>query len=219
LAGVKVALVAALALVLAAGATAAGPSVKVTSAGTADAKASLLTLTDLGKGWTGKATAASAPILSCTGYTPSFTGVVETGVASSPTFAASTSGPFLVEQTSVFASAGQASKVWQRAVRPGLLGCAAQTLGTLAAKGIHVTIVARQPLQLAKPTPHTAAYRVVGKLKTTKQTLTAYLDVVYVSRGASLTAITFSSFVKPVPTAVEVAIAKLVAHRMGANTA
>lgn len=210
----KAGLVVLSALVLVAGAAAAaGPAVQLTKSGNARAKSALMMLADLGEGWGATATRPTPPVLTCRGHSPSFAGIVEKGVASSPTFSLSSTGPFIVQQTSVYASPAQTSAAWRRAVGPALASCAAQTLEGLVSKGIRVEIVSRKPLRVTKTTPHTAAYRLVATLVSQKQTLKEFFDVIYVSRGHALSSVTLSSFDKPVPAFVENAVAKLVAAR------
>ena len=76
--------------------------------------------------------------LTCQVMQPNGKGIVETGAASSPSFSSTTAGPFVQQNSSVFATAGQANTWWRRAVTPSLLTCAAQTIDALAAKGVKV---------------------------------------------------------------------------------
>jgi hypothetical protein len=176
-------------------ASAAGPAVKHTAAGTAAAKMSLLTLKDLGNGWTSKPDKTSGIQVSCTGYQPSGTGIVETGVASSPSFAGSSAGPFVVQQTSVYATAAQASVYWKRAVTTGLLACLKQSLSGIASQGINVKIASAKALTVPKITSMTAGYRVVATLDSAKQkNLKTYLDWILVGHGKTVTEIVISSF-------------------------
>ena len=93
-----------------------GPALRETAAGATAERASLLTRTDLGAGWTATTTGASGLLVSCNAHRPSGAGIVETGDASSPTFAAGKAGPFIVQVTSVYGSDAQASAYWRRAV-------------------------------------------------------------------------------------------------------
>lgn|SRR5262245_42867057 len=78
--------------------------------------------------------AAAAPglHLSCTGWSPSGKGIIETGAAGSPSFANTRVDPFVSQTTSVYGSAKQASAYWARAVQPGLVACVVQTENALA---------------------------------------------------------------------------------------
>jgi hypothetical protein len=202
------------ALALAPAASAAGPVVEHTSSGTAAAKASLLTSTDLGKGWTSKATTQSGIQVSCTGYQPNGKGIAEIGVASSPSFSASSTGPFVVQETSVFASAAQARAYWKRALTAGLIACAKQSLSALATQGIKVKVVSAGTLPVQQVTPLTAGYRVVATLSSSaNKNLKTYLDWVFVGNGKTVTQIVISSFQK-LPAKYEYALAILANKHM-----
>src|SRR5579872_1632558 len=121
--------------VLVATAEATAPTVKLTAAGNASAKASLIQLSDLGKGWSAKAAPNGGLEVSCKGFQPSMSGIVETGAASSPAFSDSSVGPFISQTTSVYGSGGQASAVWNRVIQPGLITCVALSVDAIAATG------------------------------------------------------------------------------------
>src|SRR3954466_3005327 len=109
-----------LAIVLAA----AAPAMHHTAAGTAVAKSTLLTKVDLGKSWTSTpATSQQGVNLGCKGFQPSGAGIVETGIATSPKFSFGTTGagPFVAQNSSVYATTGQANLYWSRAVKAMLL--------------------------------------------------------------------------------------------------
>src|SRR6266581_2576186 len=120
--------------------TAAAPAMKHTAADTAIAKASLVTAADVGKGWTGKASPQQGASFGCSGYRPSGTGIVETGAATSAALTYDTVGPFILQKTSVYATTAEANTYWQRAVKPGLIGCVVQTLESIESRGVKVTI-------------------------------------------------------------------------------
>ena len=205
---------------LAGPAAAAAPWARHTAVGTTAAKGSLLTLSDLGKAWTAGASGTPGIHLSCRGWAPSGKGIVETGAAGSPSFASTQVGPFISQTTSVFASPRQASTYWARAVQPGLVGCVVQTVDAVEARGIQVKVVSKGPLPVGKVSSLTAGYRVVANLTapgTTPRKL--YFDVVLVGRGNTLSELSMTSFVAPVPPKVENALARVVASRIGSPTA
>jgi hypothetical protein len=180
----------------------------------------LLTTADLGKGWTAGATGTPGLHLSCSGWSPSGQGIVETGAAGSPSFASTQAGPFVAQNTSVYGSTKQASTYWARAVRPGLVACVVQTVKAVEARGIRVEVLSQGRLPLGKVASLTAGYRVVADLAAPGKTpQKLYFDVVFVGRGPTLSEITMTSFVAPVPSKVENALAKLVASRVGSPTA
>ena len=202
------------ACICASGAAAALPAKKHTTAGTTAAKSSLLTLKDLGKGWTAAKTASTGLQLACPGYQPSGKGILEIGSASSPNFNGGSSGPFLIQLTSVFASSKQATTLWNRAVRPGLITCVTQTLETITTKGIKVAITSQGALPIANVADKTTAYRVAATLRSKTQKLKTYLDVVLVKSGATIYGITFSSLVRPIPANFEHGVALIIARHL-----
>jgi hypothetical protein len=205
---------------LAGTASAATPSAQHTSAGTAAAKASLLTRADLGKAWTPGATGTPGLHLSCTGWAPSGKGVVETGAAGSPSFASSQVGPFVSQTTSVYGSTRQASTYWARAVQPGLLQCVVQTVNAIEARGIKVKVLSKGSLPINKVASLVAGYRVVASLTAPGKTARKlYFDVVLLGRGNTLSELSMTSFVAPIPAKVENALAQVVASRIGQPTA
>jgi hypothetical protein len=208
------------AAVLAGPAAAAAPSAQHTAVGTTAAKGSLITVSDLGKGWTAGATGTPGLHLACTGWSPSGKGIVETGAAGSPSYSATQTGPFLSQTTSVYGSTKQASTYWARAVQPGLIACVVQTVAALEAQGIHVEVLSKGALPVTKESSLTAGYRVVASLTSPGKTpRKLYFDVVLVGRGNTLSELSMTSFVAPVPAKVEAALAKLVASRIGGPTA
>ena len=192
------------------------PAVHHTSAGTRTAQASLLKLADLGKGWAAASVTRQQGIpLTCTGHDPSAKGIVETGAASSPAFSVAQTGPFVQQNTSVFATAGQASTWWRRAVTPSLVRCAAETFAALRARGVKVSVVSQSTLPLSTALPHTAAFRVVAKANGKK----LYFDLIVLGTGRTITGVTVSSFVQPVPAKYERALAVVIARKLGGPAA
>jgi hypothetical protein len=194
----------------------AGPSQRRTTAGDARARASLLTAASLGKGWTASKPVGGGLQLSCAGWKPSGGGIVETGGASLPSL--SQSGVIIGQMTSVYASARQADTLWERAVKPGLLRCVRESLERVSSvpnEKITVKLLSQGPLAITKVGPYTAAYRVVADLTSSRRKLKTYFDVILVGRAATLSEITVSSFVDPVPAEVEYAFAKIVYRQIG----
>jgi hypothetical protein len=205
------------ALVLAGAAGAAGPAIQHTAAGTAAARASLLTRIDLGSSFTATATKGAGIQVSCTGHVPSGKGIVETGAAASPSFSGGGAGPFIIQETSVYATTAQASTYWSRAVNAGLVSCTRQALETITSKGIKVKVDSQGPLQVQQVSPQTAGYRVVATLTSkTQKGLKTYMDWILVGKGNALTEIEISAFT-PVPAKYEYALALIAYDRMGAK--
>ena len=196
-----------LAIVLAAGT----PAVHHTSAGTKAAQVSLLVIKDLGKGWTPAPPPRQQGVaLTCTGHSPSAKGIVETGAASSPAFSATQSGPFVQQNTSVYASTAQANTWWRRTVTPSFVTCAEGTFAALRSRGVKVALVSRGKLAISTPLAHTAGYRVVATANGRK----LYFDVIILGTGRTITAVTISSFLQPVPARYEQALATLVVSKL-----
>ena len=78
-------------------------------------------------------------------------------------------------------------------------------------------VLSEESLPVSKVSNLTAGYRVVANLTSPgKAPRKLYFDVVLVGRGSTLSEITMTSFVAPVPAKVENALAQLVASRIGA---
>ena len=201
-----------LAILLATG----SPALHHTKAGTKTAQASLLELADLGKGWSAAAVTRQQGVpLTCTGHDPSARGIVEAGAASSPAFSVAQTGPFVQQNTSVFATTGEANTWWRRAVTPSLVRCAAGTFAALRARGVKVSVVSQGTLPISTALPHSAAYRVVAKANGKK----LYFDLIVLGSGRTITGLTISSFIQPVPAKYERALAVLVGRKLGAGAA
>jgi len=200
-----------LAIALAAGT----PVAHHTSAGTKAAQALLLTKAELGKGWSGAPTPQQGVRLSCPGHAPSAKGIVEVGAASSPAFAASATGPFVQQNASIYASAGQANTWWRRGVTPSLVACVAQTFEALAARGVKVKVTSTGKLPFSTALPHTAAYRVVATANGNK----LFFDVILLGSGRTITDVSISSFLKPVSAKDEQALAKVIVRKLGGPSA
>jgi hypothetical protein len=212
----KLALAGMLALAVTAVAAAAGPAVEHTAAGTAAAKASLITKKDLGSGWRSSATKGAGIEVSCTGHVPSGKGIVETGAAASPSFAGGQAGPFIVQETSVYGTSAQASAYWKRAVNAGVVNCTRQALETITSQGIKVKIDSQGPIKVQRVGSLTAGYRVVATLTSkTQKRLKTYMDWIFVGKGNALTQIEISDFTQAVPPKYEYALAVIAYSRMG----
>jgi hypothetical protein len=196
-----------LAIALAAGA----PATHHTGAGTKTAREALLTAADLGKGWSSTPSTQQGVRLTCAGHNPSARGILETGAASSPAFGAAQTGPFVQQNASVYASVAQANAWWRRAVTPSIVRCVQATLAALAARGIKISVTSAERLRFPAKLPHTDAYRVVAAANGKK----LYFDVVLLGAGRTITNVTISSFLKPVPAAFEQALATLVVRKLG----
>jgi hypothetical protein len=214
--GAKVALATAVALAtLLAGAAWAAVASHLTPAGLALAHQALLRRADLGQGWTGTPAPKAVPELTCPGFRPGLKGVVEAGAASSPTFRASSSGPFASDTAYAYATAAEEATVWRTIARPGLLSCVAESLTAASGDGVHFTVIGKDLLALANLPARAAGYRVAGTASTANQTVDVYLDVLLLGRGETVTELSISSFEQPVARSFELWLARIIARRMG----
>lgn len=185
------------------------------SAGQAIAGAALLRRADFGRGWREQAPApAKVPSLTCPQFSPHVSGVTQAGAAASPTFEASSYGPFVSEIAHAYATTSEATALWRAVARPGLVVCAADSLRRGATQGVRFTVTGKGPLRLpGLPAPATA-YRVTGTATLSYQTIDVYLDMLVVGRGKTIAGILLSSFEQPPPRRLEVRLAGTVARRM-----
>ena len=214
----RIVIVSALTLSVAASALAASPAVKHTKAGNAKAAASILTKKNLGSVWTATKSNASGVHFTCTGFSPSGKGITETGAAGSPAY--STSAPYagITQTTSVFGSAKQASRLWSRAMKPGLFTCLSNIVGALKSRGITTKVSGEARLAGGKTlgAPYTGFRITLTSVKPVAGRKIIF-DVVFVRFGAAISEITFTSFTSPIPAKVQQAITTLVAHNLGAR--
>ena len=137
-------------------------------------------------------------------------GIVEVGAAASPLLVSGTTGPFIEQQTSVYATADQAARYWSHAVGPGLLRCVVATVQTLTSKGVKVSITSQQKVPFSSTAGRAALYRVVARANA----VTLHLDVIIVGNARAISAITLSSFEAALPLQVEQALTTIVAGRL-----
>jgi uncharacterized protein (DUF736 family) len=195
--------------VLAAQATAANaPIRRHTAKDMTLARRALVRKVEVGKGWTAvKASAASS--LTCKAFDPSMAGIVETGAA-----AVGYRGPAeVISQVAwVYRSSAQAATLWRRVVRKGLLDCL-EAAGR-SAGGLTVTKLQSGELAVPKLAQRTAGYRLIVTAKAKNQTIDLYYDSFLLGPGKTVTQIMFGAG-RPVPSAVELAVARAVAKRLG----
>lgn len=193
---------------------AATPGVHHTPAGIAAAHRVLLHRADLGAGWTAGATPKSAGSLAC--QSPTFVkGVVETGSAVSPTYRASSSGPFVSASAYVYSSAAGAAKFFTTIAKPQALTCLAASLtGGKATGGVIFSVAKRQVLAAPRVSASAAAFRVIGRANVQAQRVTVYVDIVLLQRGNAITEVTFATFSAPFASSDESRIARAAAARL-----
>lgn len=190
------------------------PQKKHTAAGMGLAKAALLRKADFGAGWTATpSTPSKSSGLSCTGFRPDQSDLVEIGTADSPDFA---KGPtaFVSQNVGVYKTAAQGAASWSRIVKPGLLGCLASLLEQGSSKGTTITVTRRGTLAFPKLADRTAAFRLVANVTSQGTTLPVYSDLVLLAHGQINSAMFFISVGAPMQAAVEQRLAGIVAKRL-----
>jgi hypothetical protein len=205
---------------LAGGAAAAtAPRSQHTAAGTKAAQATLLKTADLGRGWTARARtgAVRGVRLSCAGFQPRQNDLVEVGVAETPSFSGGQVGPYLAQRTSVFASATHVNRLWDRAVKPGLVNCVARDVQAISSRGLTVSITSKRMLPFARVAPRAALYRVIAAVSSSKQRLTLYFDVVLIANRRTITQLVLSQYQTAPAAKVEESLGRLAARRIGAT--
>ena len=196
------------------GAVAAHP----TPAGMAAAHNALLHHSDLGRGWTDTPAPKTAPGLTCPAFSPALGGVVQTGAATSPTFQATSSGPFASQTAYAYASASEAQTVWGEVARRQLLTCVAASLvRSTGGGGVHFVVTSKRLLPLPSLPVQAMGFRVVGTASVPNQTVNVYLDVLVLGGGTTVTELSVSSFLQPVARAFELRLARIVAGRVAAG--
>jgi hypothetical protein len=184
-----------------------------TPAGMATAKRALVRPADLGAGWKATAKPKKVGQLTCGSASPTVAGAVEIGSAASPTYSAGIAGPFVTQETYVYATVTAAQRFWQHAVGKQTLACVAKGVTGASTKDVTFTVTHTAPLP-APAGADSAAYRVLGQAHTQAQKVTVYVDVVLVRRGNAIAEVSFSSFATPFSRGMELRIARTAAARL-----
>jgi len=201
-----------------AGTAGAAVATHSTPAGMALARHALLGRAELGRGWVlGTPAPKTVPGLTCPGFSPAMTGVVQTGAAISPTFEQSPTGPFASQTAYAYASGAEAGAVWQAIARPRLLRCVAQSLARSSGGGVHFAVTGKRLLTLPGLSVRAAGYRVTGTASVPSQTVNVYLDVLLLGGGDTVTELSISSFLRPASRGLELRLARTVAGRIAAG--
>lgn len=201
---------------LLAGTAAGAVASRTTPAGNALARRLLLRRGDFGRGWTSTPAPKRAPGLTCPGFSPALSGVVQTGAAISPTFQAGSTGPFVSQTAYAYASASEEETVWRALARPHLLTCVAASL-MRSTRSVHFSVRSKRVETLPRLPVHAVGYRVTGTASVPNQTVNVYLDVILLGGGTTVTELSVSSFFAPVGRAFELRLARTVARRVAAG--
>jgi hypothetical protein len=186
----------------------------ITPAGTALARATLLSRADVGRGWSSAPPPRHTPPLTCPQFSPIVGGVRQIGAATSPTFRASARGPFVAQDAYAYATASQQTVVWRAVVRPALGRCAANSLASGGGQGVTLAVTATQPLRLPALPVRAAGYRVTATASTNGQSLTVFLDMIVLGAGRAITTIGLSSLEQPTGKRLELRLVRTVALRL-----
>jgi hypothetical protein len=190
------------------------PGVHHTPAGMTAAHRALVTRTNLGPGWKAGATPKKPGALACRAPA-TLKGVIETGVAVSPLYSASGSGPFVSASSFVYDTAAGAARFFEQIAKPNALPCLSQSLASgKSAAGVTFTVTRRQTLAAPRLGVTAAAYRVVGHASVAAQRVTVYADVILLQHASTIVELSFASFSAPVPAATETRIGRAAASRL-----
>jgi hypothetical protein len=201
-------------LLLGPGTAAAASKSTLTAADTSLARAAVLLGADVGHGWSSQPAPNKVPPLTCTGFQPILSGVVETGAAASRTFSQTSSDLSVSSVAYVYKTAAQAAEVWHRVVTRRLLTCVADSLVSGSGHGVKFTVDRKQMLSLPSIGGGTRGYRVVGTASSTDQQLGVYLDAIVLERGRMLAVVSYADALVPAPRSLELRLARRIAGRL-----
>jgi hypothetical protein len=192
----------------------AAVTIRHTKAGIARARSVLLHRGDLGGRWSSTAAPKKVPEPTCPGFDPALPKVVETGAASTPTFQQRASGPFVSETSYAYATPGQEATAWHKLARRRFLRCVVKSLAQGPGQAVRFTVTAKHLLNLPELAADAAGYRVSATASQTGQSVGAYLDVVLLGGGQTISEISISTIQHPMSRKFEVRLARTVAGRM-----
>ena len=186
---------------------------RLTPDGQAAARASLLTLSDVGPGWSGgpaKVSAFNASV--CANYHPKYSDLVVTGQAAA---SFSQPGALVRIESHVLASARMVSLDWQRSVSSkNYLACERKAQAKSSTK--KERFVSLRKLAFPRVGDNSAAFRLTTDVKTKSGRARAVYDIVLVARGETeLTLMTVMPLAS-VPTLFpnEIVLARTLASRI-----
>lgn len=100
-------------------------------------------------------------------------------------------------------------------MRPGLLRCLVSLFERGAAsKTAQVTIVSKGPFRFPRLAPRSAAFRIVGAVKTQGITVKAYLDIILLGADRADVATIFVGVGRPLEAAIQGSLARTLAARL-----
>ena len=185
-----------------------------TTAGMAAAKRALIRPADIARGWTAGLTPKKVGALTCGSAAKTVKGAVETGSAVSPTYRAGSTGPFVSESAYVYSTAAGAARFFEHVANKAALACLAASVAGGSTKNVTFKVSHSEQLPAPKAGTKTAAYRVVGSAQLTAQKVRVYVDVVLVLRRNAISELSWSSFLVPVSTSLQLHVARAAAARL-----
>jgi hypothetical protein len=185
-----------------------------TAAGNAQARGELLTRADLGGGWRGGGLARSVPPITCSSFNPQLLTERETGAAATGRFRQSSTGPFVSQAAYVYATSAQGAAVARAVMRAKLLRCVADSLVAASGGGVKYAVTHRRLLTLPGVGIRAAGYRVAGTATLSGTSTDVYLDALVLANGQSVTEVSLATFYGPPSRALELRLARTIAHRV-----
>jgi hypothetical protein len=194
-------------------ATSGEPKKVIIPAVQAKAKAINIRLSDLpaSLGFKPKASNPDTGTPKCSYYNPDQSDLTENGDAKSPEFTLASSS-FIASSTSIFKTASQGRTAYARVVQPKLPKCLAELLQKGAAPA-QVVIVSAQERAFPKLAERSNSYRVQAYVKSGKQKIPIYYDIVVMNRAKVDTVIFFAGIGDFFNTRFEQSLAAAVAAR------
>ena len=190
------------------------PPTTHTKAGLAAARRALLPAGAFPSTWTSTAADKTVPSLVCALAAIDPTGIVELGSAGSPHYRAGKAGPFAAESVYVYKTPKQAALLWKRLVGPAVERCLAASVTQGSTQDVTFSKTTKLPASAPRVSGRSAAYRVSAQAATPGQSIAAYFDLVLVARGASIAALSFSSFSEPPPAGIEALLSRSAVSRL-----
>ena len=194
------------------------PQKRLNARDQAKARSFLLRPADLGSSWTSTPAphAGDGGDLSCAGFDPDLSDLVETGDVQSRLFVhatASTSSTVFSTGT-VYANARMAGAAWNRVIRPELVRCLSTLLEGTSTAGVGFKTVSSGRLDFPHVAPRTAAFRLAVEAKALGATVRFYLDLIALGSGRLEAGIFAVSLRRPLDESLERSLARAVARRL-----
>jgi hypothetical protein len=186
----------------------------LTSTGAKLAGRALLRGSDLGPDWTKIPAAADDSTFRCTGFDPDLSAFTVNGRAS--TVFVHSALATIGSSSDVYASRAQAVGDLRAGAKPQLAGCLRQlterAFRASAGAAIKASVLSSRMVHAPRIGEHSAAYRLVSRLRANGLTLRAYTDLLVFQRGRTIAVLVFTGIDSPVPS--QIVYGRSVAARM-----